>query len=502
MSGDDVVGTLLGSIFTRVPGLTSFRREPLVDQPGGVRVLSPRDILREGVIAPPDSADDRAIVPAEQPLLEVGDVVLCAVISVSGGSRVAPVTAADLPAVAGDRVLALRPQGPLTPTHLRWILAYLRSSELQLVASGFLKGALRVRWSELEQLKLPPLDEALAVAMDDLTVTRDRMSEWRDEATELLQSVLQTRNGVQARELLIASGQTLRLRAEAAARLDEFGYTVRTRFPYPIALRWRETEARMSAGQLREAYQAVLDTAEILLCYSALLVAAMARAEGIELSSVRAIQGKLAGGRGGPGFGEWVVVLEEIVSARKRKGLPAEHPLHEFGSLFADPKAAAVRKRVSDRRNDQAHQRRPDDVDLPDVLDDVFADLSLLLDRTRFLADLRLAHVTDVRWDTLQKRADVDFRSLMGDHPVVPTETMHHDGNDLETDSLYLIDREHRLHLLRPFLIGRPCPMCRSWSTFHVDKVSRDGAVLKSLEHGHALTDPTIVSSLSLVGLL
>lgn len=73
----------------------------------------------------------------------------------------------------------------------------------------------------------------------------------------------------------------------------------------------------MSAGEPEEAYEAVLATAEILCGYSALLVAALAHGEGIELSAVRVIREKLAGGRTGPGFGEWVAVLEEIVSGRK-----------------------------------------------------------------------------------------------------------------------------------------------------------------------------------------
>ncbi|WP_239110211.1 hypothetical protein [Streptomyces anulatus] len=125
-----------------------------------------------------------------------------------------------------------------------------------------------------------------------------------------------------------------------------------------------------------------------------------------------------------------------------------------------------------------------------------------LLDRARFLADLRLAHFTDVRWDQLLGSATVDYRSMMGDHPVVSTNTMSSSRNNLEPDSLYLIDREHGPHLLRPFLIGRPCPRCRNWSIFHVDQVPRSGAVLKSLDHSHTLPDAAVGASLSAVGLL
>lgn len=53
---------------------------------------------------------------------------------------------------------------------------------------------------------------------------------------------------------------------EAATLLDDLGHTVRTRFPLPVAYRWRETEARMSAGDQQAAYSTVLETAEVLLC--------------------------------------------------------------------------------------------------------------------------------------------------------------------------------------------------------------------------------------------
>ena len=32
--------------------------------------------------------------------------------------------------------------------------------------------------------------------------------------------------------------------------------------------------------------------------------------------------------------------------------------------------------------------------------------------------------------------------------------------------SLYIIDSEYQWHLLRPFLVGRDCPICKNWSTF------------------------------------
>lgn len=83
----------------------------------------------------------------------------------------------------------------------------------------------------------------------------------------------------------------------------------------------------------------------------------------------------------------------------------------------------------------------------------------------------------------------MEYRELAGDHPVVPTRTMTSPSNDLETGSPYLRDTDGALHLLRPFLIGRDCPTCRTWSTFHADRVPKGAVVFKSLEHGHTLED-------------
>ena len=52
------------------------------------------------------------------------------------------------------------------------------------------------------------------------------------------------------------------------------------------------------------------------------------------------------------------------------------------------------------------------------------ADLVTLLSGARFLAELRLIEVTGHRWDTLSDGGMLRYRSLMGDHSVVPTATM------------------------------------------------------------------------------
>jgi hypothetical protein len=119
-----------------------------------------------------------------------------------------------------------------------------------------------------------------------------------------------------------------------------------------------------------------------------------------------------------------------------------------------------------------------------------------------FLSDLPLMHVTSARWDEFKKLATVRYRELMGDHPVVPTRTITYDEPGIEEDSMYIMDGQRRLCLLRPFLAGSTCPECRNWSTFHIDR-SADGKIeYKSLEHGHPKEDALLDEALPYVGLL
>jgi hypothetical protein len=78
--------------------------------------------------------------------------------------------------------------------------------------------------------------------------------------------------------------------------------------------------------------------------------------------------------------------------------------------------------------------------------------------------------------------------------------TYHEPG--VEVDSLYMMDTRHRLHLLRPFLVGRICPLCRNWSTFHADGVDQGELRLKSLEHGHTMKDASLSDTFRQVGWL
>ncbi|MFI0908785.1 restriction endonuclease [Streptomyces sioyaensis] len=457
--------------------------------PCGVRMVRPRDIGRDGTIAPPSEETLWANIPADQQLA-AGDLVirrLIAPVTVPPyGFFTAEVGEEDLPAAVSDHMVVLRPIKPLSRPQTRLITMFLRTP-LALALAGPRQATITME--ALSALPVPQPDEALTKALDELTAAKQQFKRWEQEADSVIESVFLENTAARARARVIDSGRALRLRVEAASLLDDLGHSVRTRFPYPIAHRWRETEARISAGDAQAAYAAILDTAEQLLCYVAQLVLALTHASQITLGAVTAIRDKLAGGRSGPGFGDWANVLNEAATSRQLNNLPEAHPLNDIRTLLAHADAEKARQALSERRNDQAHLRRVDPIDLPHAIDVAFTDLTRLVERARFLADLPLIEVTDVRWDTFARSARVEYRELAGDHPVVPTRSMTSPSNDLEKGSLYLRDTDGALHLLRPFLIGRVCPTCRTWSTFHADRAPKGAVAFKSLEHGHTLED-------------
>jgi hypothetical protein len=477
------------------------------DNDGAVRVLSGRDIRRNGGILLPDEHSNWVKAPAEMQL-EHGDIVLPRIFSASGaqGLVAVEVTSADLPAAAGDTVIWLRPRAGLSCEQRQFTLLYLQSElarTLALASSSSLGGAIRLSPSSLASLDVPIPDSALVTAIEHIQDAQKRLGQWRDEARTLLGSLFQSEGAEAQRTHIIESGRTVRSRAEAAALVDDPGYFVRTRFPHPLALRWRRIEAARAAQDWNLAYKEVREAGEVFTCYLALAALAMARSgeNPIHIGAANQIRDGFKRGIG-PGWGQWKAVLHEVGEIRN---LPAAHPLRRMRELAVDEEATAALQRLYDRRNAESHLRGVDEEDLPPEVAEACADLTTLARRTAFLADWTLADVVTSTWDSLGNTATVMYRPMMGDHPIVSMRQGRYPSCDLEQGSLYIIDDDDRWHLLRPFLIGKRCAECKTWSTFHADMAS-DGKVrqlcIKSLEHGHVESGEWLSWPLEHVGLL
>ncbi|MEU8409519.1 hypothetical protein AB0C19_25275 [Micromonospora sp. NPDC048842] len=257
------------------------------------------------------------------------------------------------------------------------------------------------------------------------------------------------------------SGRLLRMRADAAGLLDDFSHQVRTRYPHPVAYRWSRAQVLLSNGADGSAYYAILETAEVLLCYCALVALALAQEAGLRIGAIADLRKRLSrGGTNGPGFGDWTAILQEVATGKAFRNLDDGDQLTEFRDAFTGTEVIAARQGLALRRNDEAHLRGVEVEDPPAAIADAHADLTTLLQRASFLADLPLVHVNRIHWDSLRKVARVEFEELTGDNVLVPVRERTYGSSDLEAGSLYLATDDGRLHLLRPFLIRQRCAKC------------------------------------------
>lgn len=226
----------------------------------------------------------------------------------------------------------------------------------------------------------------------------------------------------------------------------------------------------------------------------------MARLSGIQISALAQVRDKLASGRTGPGLGEWTDILQEV-QGRRFRTLSDTSPFGDLRGLFGDEEAKGARTRLTDRRNDESHQRRVELRDLPEAVQSTKKDVGLLLSRSLLLADFPLIYVRKASWDEYRRTALVTYNEMMGDHEIVPSKTMEVADRPLEEGSLYLVDGLCP-HLFRPLIIGATCTTCGHWSTFVPDRVRNGTPVYRSLEHGHLRDEPEFAASLATVGLL
>lgn len=465
---------------------------------GSLRVISGRDILSDGTIAAPN--DDTLWTDTTESELRAGDIIIRSIVAANRGSGLvlAEVRADDLPATATSLLLTLTPKQAMPENVRTFIVEYLRST-LATELIGEIAGN-HIDASRLAALPVPLPDEDMEAAITAVQHAIARAAEWRDEASELLASMFDDPTAAASRTRILTESRLLRSRIEAAEAMDDFGYKVRTLYPHPLALRWRIIEAASEDDRRSERhYREILNAGEVLLAYLASVGLALARKAGEPVRALEPVKDGLSRGRG-PTLGDWVAILQEISGRRFSKvddllGLP------DFRQFISQPSVSDCVRDISSRRNDESHVRGVDLIDLPAAVSDATESLTQLLGAADFLIDMPLVISENDEWDELTQRGRVSYRQLSGDHPIVPLQSMLSDSR-VEKNSLYVLDTERRLHLLRPFLHGMHCPVCRTLSTFHVDRVSPEGPILKSLEHGHTTTQADMRDPLIAVGVL
>ena len=466
-------------------------------EPYGIPVIGPRMITADGLAI---DQPDRWISGYEEAELQPGDLLIPVIGRFDENLRVGLVQEGHLPAVASSKLFVIRPGKHLRAAERVFLRHFLASASFTAQLDQASTSGLRnISQTNLREIQVPLPDEDFLRAIEDVNDAVERLETWRRQGTSLLTSVLDSNEMGAARRELIDKSNLLRQRSDAAEKLDDLSHRISTRFPLPIAYRWR---AAAAAKDGPDSLESILKAQEVLLCYLAVIAIVSARVADVELGQLQDIRGRFKKKRGVT-LGDWRAFLSEVAEAKKIRRLPDTHPFIEIRSYFRDPAVVDASTMLADLRNDNSHLREFGPGEKAQAIQDAWSSLELLYSAAEFTTDYPLIQITGTRWDSFKQENAVTYRHLQGDSPIVPASQIKSTDSNIETDSLYLMDRDNKMHLLRPFLVGRGCPSCGHWSTFHPDRVTQSGKVqYKSLEHGHPCAMDEQRPSLSAVGIL
>lgn len=466
-----------------------------------IRLLRGRDVSLAGEILSedPDAGEGRP-QPRIGVALRAGDLVLRSIESPNRNGIPVEIKKDDLPMAAGTNLVVLRPKRPLKREELDFYRLYLGSARSRVVMRPSQMGG-HLRLTDIKNCPLPVPDADLVDALGDIRRAQRLLSEWADQGLGLTSRAFEG-PASDARRALIETGRQLRQRVEAAAQVGSLDHRIANFYPYPIAHKWRLVRVAESAADDSKTYESVLACFEATMAFSASLALTCAYVNEVEVGPMREVRKKLTRGAGA-GIGDWVNILKFVSSSKPFKQLSADAPLVAIRGLLPEGSdVARAQERLSERRNDESHQRKVDELDLASALREARADLETILEAAGFLADLPIYQVRSTRWDSIEGQGEAVVEVLRGDHPVPSSATVTHTQTDLEKDSLYVRDLSGDLILLRPFLIRLECPSCRSWSTFHPDRRREGRLLLKAVDHAHTVDGSQFEAVLARVGYL
>lgn len=454
--------------------------------PGAVRLISGREVSLGGISEPSEEAlwVDLDYPALEDSRLRAGDLLIRAFRSPDDALIFTEIGESDLPAIADRSSLwVLRTREGVSPTRRVLLKTYLSSP---MAVELLRQTGIRLRRDSLCSLPVPSPDEALQSAFDELDAAATQFEVWRLNVEDVLREAFNFRDLAAARHAIIEGGRNARLRVRAGQLVGDFEHTIRTQFPYPVAIKYRTVTALSATSDVKSAYEAALDCAEVLITYMGSLALALAADTDSFSATAAAVADAFRRGGSSIGFGTWWSVLTSLDAKR----ISPNSVLREFVTFT---RSSEVRNSFSDlsaRRNDEAHRRKLDPESIPDGLATSLRGLLTLMKAAEFLVDLPLVHTIDIRADSRKGESVVEHRVLQGDHPIVPVAHLTSRKAFLEKESLYCLQDGQELHLLGPFLITSRCPICKNQSVFHLDRLSGGRVQLKSLEHGHVLESP------------
>ncbi|TWU33445.1 hypothetical protein Q31b_57620 [Novipirellula aureliae] len=440
-------------------------------------------------------------------LLQAGDICLRKIGNFERGDLVlCQIWEKDLPAVAAESVIALRPKETLDSAGCEMLYSLMRSERFADFLAARCGGSMHIHRSWFGEMQLPVPDEALRLAVRDINAAIGHFEHWKQQAIRSRNVLFELSSPKEMRNEMLAAGRVSRLRSAAASAIDDISHRIRSLYPHPVAIRWRAAE--VSRHDL-EGYVELLEAAEVLTFYLACMAIVQADVvDGMKVSWVGQISKRLAKGGEksvGTSMGDWLAIIREVTESKQWKKRIDEAPFPEALTFIKDdPEANEALQRVSDARNDQAHGRGPKGAAIGEKFDEVYPDVEYLFSATEFLSDYPLRVIEQTNRDSMRKITRYTYRDLMGDHPLTPLQTEESEDSELEAGSLYFVGRSGTLHRIRPYITRRECPECGCLSLMYLDRfnANTNECILKGLDHAHTATDANITNDFRYVGFL
>lgn len=431
--------------------------------------------------------------------VENGDVLVRELNGYTGSVIAAVIPKVEAPVFVAGRVLILKPRDRENASIGQFISSFMRSSRFADQLPSVVAGRNVLSRGELQSALVPVPSKENLDAVASVSLAAQRFEAWTRECSEVLDFSFEAEDLEAARAQLVTQSRILRQRSDEASKLDDLDHRVLTRYPLPVAYRWRTALAAIGSP---EELRSVVHAQEVLFAYLSVVVYAAGAANSCEVAQARDVARRLGQPQRGLGLGDWRAFLQGAAEARTFRKLPSTSPFVEVRDVLKTQESIDAANYLADVRNDLSHLREFGPGEISVKLSESWRNLRLLAAAAAFISEYDLVRVTGTSWDAFRSVNTVEFRRLMGDSPVVPVEQGVVESSEIESGSLYLADGKGQLHLLRPILIGDECKHCGHWSTFMPDRGLPGGLVeYKSLEHGHSLSGtPEMTSALTSVG--
>ena len=407
-----------------------------------------------------------------------------------GGALPVGVFEGDGRAIAfGPQVIVVRPQPTLNAAQRQVLLSYLRSPlgyRLTRAKQSLptLAADIQVSSHILAEFPVPLADEDLVTSIQRLNEARAAFNAWIAEIDRESNAIIEEVTASGSRRRLLQAGQLARQRHRAGEQVEELDYRIRTQFPHSLAYVWRQLQ--VTGPDRYHRLKAILKAAEGHTCFVALIAVLMSRTANQTLSCTSEIAKRLSERRSGTNFGDWFSIIKEVNGRKEFRNHKGDLAFGEVAQLCSGDKWEPNVRKLMDLRNDDSHGRIASSNVSQALLDEAEEALEVVFRATEFLTDYRLMYLTETRFDSIRKFTRFKYRDLTGDNPLAQLREDQSTRSDLESESLYLRDRQGQLHLFRPLLHYLECRESHQMSTFYLDTFegSSSGGVvgLKSFE--------------------